>query len=132
MAGAEDVVRSFCKAVSRRDASLVRALLTADVVYHNVGMPAANGVDDVVASIEGQWQMFSGAYEFRVLNIASAGDVVLTERVDVIGPEGRACPVPVMGAFEVRDGGIARWRDYFDMALVAKMMSGEDVSTLVP
>jgi limonene-1,2-epoxide hydrolase len=37
-----------------------------------------------------------------------------------------------MGAFEVRDGKISRWTDYWDSALVVKMLSGEGVSALVP
>ena len=53
--------------------------------------------------------------EFRVLNIAAAGNVVLTERVDVFEfPNGRIA-LPVSGTFELRDGKIAAWRDYFDM-----------------
>jgi limonene-1,2-epoxide hydrolase len=30
-----------------------------------------------------------------------------------------------MGTFEVRDGKISAWRDYFDMAQITKMFSGE-------
>ena len=60
--------------------------------------------------------------------MAAAGDVVLTERIDHIGSGDVSFPVPVMGVFEVRDGKIARWRDYFDTGLLGKMMAGEDVS----
>jgi limonene-1,2-epoxide hydrolase len=28
--------------------------------------------------------------------------------------------LPVMGVFEVQDGKIAAWRDYFDMAAITK------------
>ncbi len=37
-----------------------------------------------------------------------------------------------MGAFVVRDGRIIRWTDYWDLTLPAKMMTGEDVSDLLP
>jgi limonene-1,2-epoxide hydrolase len=30
-----------------------------------------------------------------------------------------------MGTFEVRDGKISAWRDYFDMAQITKMLSGD-------
>ena len=54
--------------------------------------------------------------EFRVLNISAAGNVVLTERVDVfVLPTTSRSSCPVMGTFEVRDGKIAAWRDYFDL-----------------
>ena len=67
----------------------------------------------------------------RSSHLAAAGDVVLTERIDHIGSGDASFPVPVMGVFEVRDGKIARWRDYFDTGLLGKMMGGEDVSELI-
>ena len=42
-------------------------------------------------------------------------DVVLTERVDVFELPDKTIELPVMGTFEVRDGKIAAWRDYFDL-----------------
>ncbi len=95
-------------------------------------MVATKGIDAVIANVAGQWQMFDGVYRFDIVHLAAAGDVVLTERVDVIGTAGAAMPVPVMGTFEVSDGKISHWRDYFDSALVGKMMSGEDFGALVP
>ncbi|MCW2625023.1 limonene-1,2-epoxide hydrolase family protein, partial [Mycobacterium sp.] len=53
--------------------------------------------------------------EFRVINIAANGPVVLTERVDVFRLSDKSFELPVMGAFEVSDGKIKAWRDYFDM-----------------
>ena len=41
-------------------------------------------------------------------------------------------PVPVMGIFEVRDGRIGRWRDYFDMGLTGRLIGGDDVTSLLP
>jgi len=128
----EAVVRRFCEAVSERDPEVLRALLTEDVVYHNVGMAPAVGRDRTVAEIEGHWKMFTRSYEFRILHLAVAGDVVLTERVDVLTGDAVAMSLPVMGTFEVVDGKIAHWRDYFDSALIAKFMAGEDVAELVP
>jgi limonene-1,2-epoxide hydrolase len=128
----EEIVRSFCQEVSKRNAELLRPLLTDDVVYHNIGMPPAEGVESTLASLEGQWSMFTDIYEFRIEHIASSDDVVLTERVDVVGGSGRSLEVPLMGVFEIRDGRIAHWRDYFDSGLLAKMSTGEDFSSLVP
>lgn len=132
MATPESVVREFCQVVSKRDPDLLRPLLADEVVYHNVGMAPSRGVDDVVANVQGQWAMFPALYEFRMVKLAANGATVLTERVDVIGGEGQEIPVPVMGAFEVVDGRITLWRDYFDTGLLGKMMAGEDVRDLVP
>jgi limonene-1,2-epoxide hydrolase len=53
--------------------------------------------------------------EFRVINIAADGPVVMTERVDVFRLPDKSFELPVMGTFEVSDGKINAWRDYFDM-----------------
>lgn len=132
MASAEEVVRGFCDAVSARDTEVLRPYLADDVVYHNIGMPAAIGVEDVLADLAGQWAMFGSVYEWEIVHIASVGDVVLTERTDRVGGDGPTMPVPVMGVFEVRDGRIAHLRDYFDLALVGKLGAGEDVAALLP
>jgi limonene-1,2-epoxide hydrolase len=39
---------------------------------------------------------------------------VMTERVDVFRLPGKSFELQVMGTFEVRDGKIHAWRDYFD------------------
>jgi limonene-1,2-epoxide hydrolase len=127
----EEVVREFCASVSKRDEGLVRPLLADDVVYHNIGMAPSVGIDATVENLAGQWAMFPTTYEFEMRTAAAAGDVVLTERIDHIGSVETSYPVPVMGAFEVRDGKIVRWRDYFDTGLLGKMMGGEDVSGLI-
>jgi limonene-1,2-epoxide hydrolase len=51
----------------------------------------------------------------EILNIASAGDVVLTERTDHVNFDGQMVHARVMGAFEVSGDKIRAWRDYFDM-----------------
>ena len=53
--------------------------------------------------------------EFRVINIAANGPVVMTERVDVFKLPNRSFEMQVMGTFEVDHGKIKAWRDYFDM-----------------
>jgi limonene-1,2-epoxide hydrolase len=50
----------------------------------------------------------------RVINIAANGPVVMTERLDVFRLPGKSFELQVMGTFEVSDGKIHAWRDYFD------------------
>ncbi|MGH9080662.1 MAG: limonene-1,2-epoxide hydrolase family protein [Acidimicrobiales bacterium] len=37
----------------------------------------------------------------------------------------KVASLPVMGTFEIRDGKISAWRDYFDLAQITAMLSGE-------
>jgi len=128
-----EVVRAFCDSMAMRDPQALRPFLTDDIVYQNTGMAAKSGVEDVLADLAGQFAMFPDTYEYQMRNIAGDGDVVLTERLDMInGFDGVPHAVPVMGTFVVRGDRIARWTDYFDAGLIGKMLSGEDYSTLIP
>jgi limonene-1,2-epoxide hydrolase len=130
----EQVVRAFCAAVSNRDPEMLRPLLAPSVVYQNVGVGTSDGIEAAIENVAAQWAMFPETYEFKIVNLAVSNNVVLTERIDRVGPGGGApiAPVPVMGRFEVESGRITRWYDYFDTALVAKMFAGDDVQGLVP
>ena len=55
--------------------------------------------------------------QFRVINIAANGPVVMTERVDVFKLPNKSFELPVMGIFEVRESKINAWRDYFDLKM---------------
>ena len=54
--------------------------------------------------------------EAEILRIAACGDVVFTERIDRMTMAGKKVVLPCAGVFEIRDGKIAAWRDYFDLA----------------
>jgi limonene-1,2-epoxide hydrolase len=109
-----ETVRRFCAVWSNVDPDEIAAFFTDDAVYHNIPMDPIAGRDTIKTFIAG----FAGGAEqidFRVRNIVADGDVVLTERVDVFQLPNGKVELPVMGTFEVKDGKIAAWRDYFDM-----------------
>ena len=60
--------------------------------------------------------------------------MVLTERIDRVGAGGGApvAPVPSWVASRSQSGKITAWYDYFDTALIGKMMSGEPFDNLIP
>jgi limonene-1,2-epoxide hydrolase len=120
---AEKVVREFCAAFEAHDAEAVRPYLAEDVVYHNIPMDPAVGQDAAVAFLAGFLTMCD-KMEIEITNLAADGDVVLTERVDTFRVGDLVAPLPVMGVFEVREGKIAAWRDYFDMAQATRAFSG--------
>ena len=112
----EQVVREFCDTFPRRDIDEILGFFADGATYHNIPMAPAVGED----AIRGVLELFvpaSESIEFEVLAIASAGDTVFTERVDRFVMGDRKIELPVAGVFEVRDGKIAAWRDYFDMQM---------------
>ena len=117
MPSAEQVVRDFCAAASTRDAEVLRGFLADDVVYHNIPMAPAEGIEAAMGVITMFVAMCEGL-EFEIHHLASDGSTVLTERTDTFTIKGKTAPLPVMGAFHVADGKITAWRDYFDMAQV--------------
>ena len=126
MSTPEEVVQEFCAAFATKDVDTIASLLADDVVYHNVGMAPAVGKEASVAMIQGFLDM-AEKMMFEIHRIAANGDSVLTERTDTFTINGADSPVAVMGSFDLRDGKIVAWRDYFDMGLITKMMSGEAV-----
>ena len=117
MPSSEQVVRDFCAAASTRDPERLRSFFSDDVVYHNIPMDPAEGIDATMAVIN-MFVTMCDALEFEVHHLATDGSTVLTERTDTFTIKGKTAPLPVMGAFHVVDGKIAAWRDYFDMAQV--------------
>ena len=123
MASAEQVVRDFCAAAGQRDPEVLRAFFSDDVVYHNIPMDPAEGIDATMETLN----MFIGMFdelEFEIHHLASDGSTVLTERTDHFTMNGKSAPLPVMGAFHVLDGKITAWRDYFDMGQVSTILGG--------
>ena len=115
----DEVVTDFCKLwYHHPDLDAIVECFTEDAVYLNIPLPQVEGREAIRESIAG----FVGAFdhiEFTVHLQVSNGDLVMNERTDVmIKKGGGELALPVVGVFEVRDGRIAAWRDYFDLATV--------------
>lgn len=120
---AEAVVTEFCKAWADPDPAKLASYFTEDGIYHNIPMEPVQGPAAIEEFIAG----FTGAFDgidFQVHRQVGHGDVVMNERTDVMRrKDGEEFALPVMGVFEVRDGKIAAWRDYFDLASVTAAFS---------
>ncbi len=116
-----DLVRRFCAAWTMGDIPKIVEFFTDDAVYHNMPMQPIQGKDAIKGVIEQFMAPFERA-DWEIKQIVAAGDIVLTERVDRFIGE-KTVELPVMGTFEIRDGKIAAWRDYFDLAAWTSQMS---------
>ena len=114
-----EVVRRFCAAWSDNIGSAeLAAFFTDNAVYHNIPLTPVTGREAIaktIASFIRPGVPGIESIEFRVLHIAANGPVVMTERVDVFKLPSKSFELQVMGTFEVKDGKIEAWRDYFDM-----------------
>ena len=111
----EEIVRAELSAWSRLDLYEIMSHFATDAVWDNVPLGAVRGHDEIRKNIERYLSRVTQA-ELEVLNLAVAGNVVLTERVDHFHFfDGQTIHARVMGAFEVAGEKIAAWRDYFDV-----------------
>ena len=121
----EQIVVRFINAWNQIDFDTVVAMLTDDVVYHNIPMDALEGKPAAEAFIRG---IDATSIQWDMLNICAKGNVVLTERLDKFTlSSGAKLSVPVMGVFEIQAGKIHRWRDYYDQQTFVEQMSGTPI-----
>ena len=116
-----DIVRTFLamwETPGGIDKSL-RDYFTPGTVYENVGLSTTTGIDQALAVFAG----FTASLGMQTmwvenLHVAASGDTVLTERIDHVrdGAGKTLMSIRVMGVFELKDGKIVAWRDYFDTA----------------
>src|SRR5258708_134653 len=114
-----EVVRRLCAAwADNIGAADLAAFFTNDAVYHNIPLAPVTGKEAIANNIAKFIRPGAPGIEsiqFRVINIAANGPVVMTERADVFKLPTKSSDLPVMGTFEVSEGKIKAWRDYFDM-----------------
>ena len=114
-----EIVRRFCAAWSKNVGTVeLAAFFTDDAVYHNIPLAPITGREAIANAIDSVIRPGPPgieSIEFRVINIAANGPVVMTERVDAFTLPDKSFELQVMGTFEVTDGKINAWRDYFDM-----------------
>ena len=108
----QQTVEAFIARINAMETESALGLLAEDIVYDNVPMPTIHGRDATRTFLA---QMPYDAAEWIVHAIAANGVTVLTERTDRFHLGGKWLEIRVMGTFEVRDGSITHWRDYFDL-----------------
>jgi limonene-1,2-epoxide hydrolase len=118
-----EVVNDFCDAVNKQDLDAVIGYFSDDAVYHNIPLEPITGRDAIREALEGFLAML-GTMTFDTLHALADGPIVATERVDSFSNGDRTIELPVAGFFEVHDGKITAWRDYFDMGQVSNQMAG--------
>jgi len=123
MSASTRIVNDFIEAWNTKDLDRVMSFFADDCVYHNIPVDPVKGLE----AIRGVVQGFAGAakeIEWTVHQIAeSESGVVLTERTDKFLFGEKWVSLPVMGAFEITNGKISAWRDYFDMPQFQKQMA---------
>jgi limonene-1,2-epoxide hydrolase len=118
-----ETVRTFLAAAERKDFDAAMQFVAPDCEYTNLPMGTVRGPQGIRQTLEPFFAPIE-VNEFRVLRVAADGPLVFVERLDRhLGVHGW-WELPVTGVFEVHDGRITIWREYFDLVTVQKGMSG--------
>lgn len=123
MADNAQIIRDFIAAWPRRDADELATFFTEDGVYHNMPARPVAGRAAVRAFIAGFIRDWT-ATTWEIVSLTAAGDTVVAERVDHITAGDKSVDLPCCGVFQMRDGAIAVWRDYFDLQTYITALRG--------
>lgn len=113
-AGNEAMIRRFLAAWERREVDAILDGFADDAVYHAMPLPPIVGKAALTEWVEHFRDVPPG--RLVVHHQAASGDVVINERIDYITLNGRPVTLPICAAFELQDGRIISWREYFDTA----------------
>ena len=124
----EELVNAMCNSLTEGSMDKVIAFLTEGVFYHNLPFEPIIGragvtkfLNPFVDSPDG------GLQSIEYLHTLSDGDTVMNARNEIWRYKDVTVNLPVAGVFEIKNGLISRWCDYWDTAtlepLVERMAS---------
>lgn len=116
--GPAQTVRQFLKDMERLDYDSALKWVADTCEYVNPPpLPVVHGPAEIRAVLE---PFFAPTLEneFRLVREAVSGPLVFLERLDRHRLADKWVELPVTGVFEVHDGRITYWRDYFDAATI--------------
>jgi limonene-1,2-epoxide hydrolase len=125
------VVERFLQLLAAADLDAAMKLVAPDVEYENVSLPTVHGRERM-RRLFGVGYRRGGGFEVYVHAISAAGTTVLTERTDVLKLGRLRVQLWVCGRFDVRDGQIVLWRDYFDWLNSAGAITRGLLGTVIP
>jgi limonene-1,2-epoxide hydrolase len=116
-----DIVNAFMAAMEKMDFNSALQFVADDLVYINSPNAVAHGPVGVRQTLEPFFAPIE-ENEFRILRIVSEANQVVTERLDRHRVAQGWFELPVTGVFEVHDGKISYWREYFDAQTIQQAM----------
>lgn len=122
MTGNIQIIQEFIASWSKLEAPNLASYFTEDGTYYNmparpvVGRP---NIERFIAGFISNWTDTT----WDILNIVEKDGIVYCERLDRTKTIKGAVDLPCFGVFEMQQGKIHVWRDYFDMDTFVKAIS---------
>ena len=111
----EQIIREFIAAWSNLDPVELASYFTEDGTYHNIPSGPVNGrenIEQFIAGFSSSWD----STDWEIISLLADGNLVMVERLDKTIVAGSPVNLPCFGYFQLSDGKIKIWRDYFDLA----------------
>ncbi len=108
-----ETVTAFIRAIEADDLDTACSLVGANCEYDNVPMGKVFG-PEAIRDLLAPMLSAASTIDWVVHRQAVDGPVVFNERLDRFEMPFGWLEIPVTGVWEVHDGAITLWRDYFD------------------
>ena len=115
-------IKDFIAAWSNLDSDELVGYFSEDGIYYNMPTQPVQGKEQLkqfIGSFISNWTKTN----WDTLNIIGEGDVVIAERLDRTEVGDIKVDLPCCGVFEMEEGKIKVWRDYFDMGTYTRPFS---------
>jgi limonene-1,2-epoxide hydrolase len=114
-------VQAILAAWSSSDPEAVASLFSTDGVFHCVMRQPIVGKEAFSRHLQNLQSFKPGnKVDIQVKHIGLIDGLVFTERLDRVLINGKQGEIPAVGIFEVKDGKVAQWREYFDQATLLR------------
>ncbi len=120
-----EIVAGLMRSFEEQDLEKTLSFFNEDAVWTNIPMETpAVGIDAIRKAL-GAFGFTPEAVEFVIHNTTENPDtnVVMNERTDRFKVEKGWLAIRVVGVFEIKNGKVQEWRDYFDMAEFQKQLA---------
>jgi limonene-1,2-epoxide hydrolase len=111
------LVREFLAAWERRDIEYILDLFADDAVYHAMPLRPIVGEEAIRSFCESRAHQPPPRIEIH--HQVATERVVMNERTDDLVLNGREVTLRICAIFEIDNGRIKAWREYFDLAPAA-------------
>ena len=108
-----DFMATFTEAWPMRHATALARFFSEDAEYRNGPVEPVRGRDAIIANLDSMMAI-GGEVDADIIHLVADGTIVMTERVDYVKLGEKTAGLRIAGVFEVHDGVITAWRDYFD------------------
>jgi len=116
------IVRSFSDAMEAMDFAAGLHYVADDIEYINSPNTSVRGPSGIMAVLGPFFEPIE-ENEFVIRRQVADGNIVVLERLDRHRVPQGWFELPVTGVYEVHDGKITYWREYFDFDTIVKEMA---------